>query len=106
MFPRGFLGTRGDLLMDIVMVALVAVVPIVFYNWKLARSRQYARHKALQISLAILLGAVVGLFEYNLRLQGGIFSHGRQQLCRHRDAELRSTCTPSSPSRRSSSGPA
>lgn len=74
MFPRGFLGTRGDLLMDIVMVALVAVVPIVFYNWKLARSRQYARHKALQISLAILLGAVVGLFEYNLRLQGGIFA--------------------------------
>ncbi len=73
MFPRGFLGTRGDLLMDIVIVALVAVVPIVFYNWRLARTGRYPLHKTMQISLAVLLGAVVGLFEYNLRLQGGIF---------------------------------
>ncbi len=73
MFPPGFLGTRADLLMDIVILALVAVVPIVVYNWRLARTGQYAKHKALQISLAVLLGAVVGLFEYNLRLQGGIF---------------------------------
>jgi uncharacterized membrane protein YozB (DUF420 family) len=73
MFPRGFLGTRGDLLMDIVILALVAVVPIVFYNWRLARTGRYPLHKTMQISLAVLLGAVVGLFEYNLRLQGGIF---------------------------------
>jgi len=74
MFPRGFLGTRGDLLMDIVILALVAVVPIVFYNWHLARTGRYPLHKTMQISLAVLLGAVVGLFEYNLRLQGGIFT--------------------------------
>jgi putative membrane protein len=73
MFPQGFLGTRADLLMDIVIVALVAVVPIVLYNWQLARSGNYPRHKALQIALATLLALVVGLFEYNLRLQGGIF---------------------------------
>jgi putative membrane protein len=73
MFPRGFLGTRGDLLMDIVILALVAVVPIVFYNWRLARTGRYPLHKTMQISLAVLLGAVVGLFEFNLRLQGGIF---------------------------------
>jgi hypothetical protein len=73
MFPTGFLGTRGDLLMDIVILALVAVVPIVFYNWRLARTGRYALHKTMQVSLAVLLGAVVGLFEYNLRLQGGIF---------------------------------
>ncbi|NBX58348.1 MAG: DUF420 domain-containing protein, partial [Gammaproteobacteria bacterium] len=29
MFPQGFLGTRADFLMDVVIVALVAVVPIV-----------------------------------------------------------------------------
>jgi putative membrane protein len=74
MFPRGILGTRADLLMDIVILALVAVVPIVFYNWRLARSGRYPLHKTLQITLAVLLGAVVGLFEYNLRLQGGIFA--------------------------------
>lgn len=73
MFPQGFLGTRADLLMDIVIVALVAVVPIVLYNWQLARNGDYPRHKALQIALATLLALVVGLFEYNLRLQGGIF---------------------------------
>jgi uncharacterized membrane protein YozB (DUF420 family) len=77
MFPQGFLGTRADLLMDIVIVALVAVVPIVLYNWQLARRRQWGRHKALQITLAVLLGLVVGLFEYNLRLQGGIFEATR-----------------------------
>jgi hypothetical protein len=74
MFPRGFLGTRADLLMDIVILALVLVVPIVAYNWRLARRGQYARHKQMQIGLALLLGVVVGLFEYNLRLQGGIFA--------------------------------
>ncbi len=74
MFPKGFLGTRADLLMDIVILALVAVVPIVVYNWRLARQRRYAQHKSLQITLALLLGAVVALFEYNLRLQGGIFA--------------------------------
>jgi uncharacterized membrane protein YozB (DUF420 family) len=73
MFPQGFLGTRGDLLMDIVILALVAVVPIVFYNWHLARTGRYPLHKTMQIGLAVLLGAVVGLFEFNLRLQGGIF---------------------------------
>lgn len=73
MFPGGFLGTRADLLMDIVIVALVAVVPIVLYNWRLARNGEYARHKAMQIALATLLALVVALFEYNLRLQGGIF---------------------------------
>ena len=73
MFPQGFLGTRADLLMDVVIVALVAVVPIVGYNWRLARGGNFQRHKTLQIALAVLLGAVVGLFEYNLRLQGGIF---------------------------------
>lgn len=73
MFPQGFLGTRGDLLMDIVILALVAVVPIVLYNWRLARTGRYPLHKTMQISLAALLAVVVGLFEVNLRLQGGIF---------------------------------
>lgn len=73
MFPQGFLGTRADLLMDIVIVALVAVVPIVLYNWRLARHGRYGQHKLLQVGLALLLAVVVGVFEVNLRLQGGIF---------------------------------
>ena len=74
MFPQGFLGTRADLLMDIVILALIAVVPMVLYNWTLARKRNYPWHKQIQIWLAVLLGAVVAVFEFNLRLQGGIFA--------------------------------
>ena len=77
MFPQGFLGTRADFLMDVVILALIAVVPIVLYNWRLAREGRYDRHKFLQVGLALLLGIVVGLFEYNLRLQGGIFAATR-----------------------------
>ena len=73
MFPQGFLGTRADLLMDLVSTALVAVVPIVLWNWRLARTGRWAQHKRMQIGLAVLLGLVVAVFEYNLRLQGGIF---------------------------------
>ncbi len=82
MFPQGFLGTRADFLMDVVIVALVAVVPIVLYNWRLARRGKYGLHKTLQVSLALLLAVVVGLFEYNLRLQGGDFrSDPSERLC-------------------------
>lgn len=77
MFPQGFLGTRADFLMDVVILALIAVVPIVLYNWRLAREGRYDRHKFFQVGLALLLGIVVGLFEYNLRLQGGIFAATR-----------------------------
>ena len=77
MFPKGFLGTRADLLMDVVILALIAVVPIVLYNWNLARRARYTRHKTLQVGLALLLAGVVGLFEINLRMQGGIFAATR-----------------------------
>lgn len=70
---QGFLGTRADLLTDLVITALVAVVPFVLWNQNLARRGRWALHKRMQIGLAVLLGLVVAAFEYNLRLQGGIF---------------------------------
>ena len=73
MLPAGFLGTRGDILMDIVIVSLVAVVPIVLYSWSLARSKQWSRHKLIQLTTGIVLGVVVLVFETDLRLLGGIF---------------------------------
>jgi putative membrane protein len=73
MLPTGFLGTRGDILMDIVIVSLVAVVPIVLYSWSLARRKEWATHKAFQLATGIGLGVVVLIFELDLRLMGGIF---------------------------------
>ncbi len=73
MLSQGFLGTRADLLMDLVIVSLVAVVPTVVVSWSLARKREYAKHKLVQVATGIVLGAAVLVFEIDLRLQGGIF---------------------------------
>ena len=71
--PNGFLGTRGDILMDLVIVAFVVILPALIFSWKKARSRDYQTHKTTQLTLAIVLAVAVALFEVNLRLSGGIF---------------------------------
>jgi len=74
MFPPSFLGARSDALIDIVILSLVIIVPIILYSWRAVRARRYARHKRIQVTLCIVLFLVVALFEYDLRLQGGIFA--------------------------------
>ncbi len=73
MFPPSFLGARSDALMDIVILSLVLIVPVILYAWRAARTRHYQRHRNIQVSTFIVLLVVVSLFEYDLRLQGGIF---------------------------------
>ena len=73
MFPPSFLGARSDALMDVVILSLVLIVPVILYSWRIVRDRQYQRHKTIQVSMFIILLVVVSLFEYDLRLQGGIF---------------------------------
>ena len=36
MFPNGFLGTRADMLMDIVMLSFIVILPILIWSWRLA----------------------------------------------------------------------
>ncbi|WP_337174139.1 DUF420 domain-containing protein [Paludisphaera sp.] len=69
--PPGFLGTRGDLLMDIVVVAIV-LTPFLFLRavW-LARRGEYRRHRNLQTALLTTLLVAVVLFEVDIRLKGG-----------------------------------
>lgn len=73
MLPQGFLGTRADVLMDIVIVSLVVIVPALVWSRALARSGRYAAHKRLMLWLAGVLGVAVALFEADMRLSGGIF---------------------------------
>jgi hypothetical protein len=74
MFPNGFLGTRADMLMDIVMLSFIVILPILIWSWRLARSeKQYQKHRRVQLILAITLLIVVGIFEYDLSKSGGIF---------------------------------
>ena len=72
MFPQGFFGTRADLMMDIVIVAFMIIMPILFVSWRKARANNYATHSKIQIGLSIVLAIAVILFETDLKLSGGM----------------------------------
>lgn len=74
MFGPSFLGARGDALIDIGILSIVAVVPVLLWSWGLARKKQWTLHKRVQLSTAALLGIVVLLFEIDLNRMGGIFA--------------------------------
>jgi hypothetical protein len=74
MFGESFLGQRGDALIDVGMLSIVAVVPILLWSWALARNRAWVLHKKVQLATAVVLGIVVLLFELDLNRKGGIFA--------------------------------
>lgn len=69
--PSGFLGTRGDLLMDSVVVAIVLTPLLFLWAVRLARRGQYTRHRNLQTGLLGLLLTAVVFFELDIRASGG-----------------------------------
>ena len=73
MLPAGFLGSRGDVLIDLVILSFALILPLLIYSWYQARSGAYAKHRRMQLALATLLAIAVGLFELDLKLSGGIF---------------------------------
>lgn len=74
MFGNSFLGQRGDALIDLGMLSIVAVVPILLWSWTLARKKSWVAHKRVQLLTAGILGVVVLLFEIDLNQSGGIFA--------------------------------
>lgn len=69
----GFLGYKASLMLDVVVCALVVVVPTLLFSlYQVKIRRNYRLHKALQITLGAVLLVAVGLFEVDLRSQGGI----------------------------------
>ena len=69
---QGFLGFDSSLMLDVVVCALVLVVPVIIYSLYLVKvRRQYARHAAIQTTLAVVLLLVVIAFEVDMRLHGG-----------------------------------
>ncbi|MCL4790442.1 MAG: hypothetical protein KJ040_00130 [Gammaproteobacteria bacterium] len=74
MFPPGFLGSRADILIDIVTLSFIVILPILIISWRMARSQKdYVNHRRIQLWLGISLAIVVGIFEYDLKMSGGIF---------------------------------
>ena len=71
-FTHGFLGNGASLMLDVVVVALVLVVPVLAWSlYEVKVRKNFQRHKLLQMILGIVLLAAVLAFEVDMRLQGG-----------------------------------
>lgn len=68
---NGFLGTRGSLMLDLVFLAMFAVVPVMWWSIRQVRHHQrYVLHGRVQLALGIVLGIAVTAFEIDMRLHG------------------------------------
>ena len=68
----GFLGTRADLLSDLLILALGLIGPALVLGVVLARRRHLPAHRAVMIGVFAVLVAYVVVYEANLMLLGGI----------------------------------
>lgn len=69
---RGFLGTRADLLSDLLLVALALILPALGAGVRLARRRSLAAHRAVMLGIFSALVLYVVLYEANLAWLGGV----------------------------------
>lgn len=73
MYPGidGFLGARASLMLDVVFLAMFAVLPVLGWSiWLVRVRRKYLWHKRIQLALAAVLGLTVLVFEVDIRLHG------------------------------------
>ncbi len=66
----GFLGTRGDLIVDIVMVASAALPFLLFIAIRFAKKERYDLHKWSQIILFTVVNLLVIALEMDIRFGG------------------------------------
>jgi putative membrane protein len=67
----GFLGTRASLMLDVVFLAMFAVLVILAASIYVVRYRRnYAWHKRIQLTLGLVLLVTVALFEADMRING------------------------------------
>src|SRR5262245_46630274 len=64
----GFLGTRASLMLDVVFLAMFAVIPVMGWSIYQVKFRQrYQLHKRVQLILAAILLVTIALFEMDVR---------------------------------------
>ncbi len=73
MLPAGFLGTRADILMDLVLLSFIVILPAISWSWLKVRAGGYKAHKSAQLTLGVILFVAVAMFEIDMKLAGGIF---------------------------------
>jgi hypothetical protein len=67
----GFLGTRATLMLDLLVVAMFAVMLVLAWSiYQVRYCRRYQLHKWTQITLAAVLLVTVVLFELDIRFHG------------------------------------
>jgi hypothetical protein len=67
----GFLGTRATLMLDVLVVAMLAVVLILGWSvYQVRIRRRYQLHKQTQLTLTAVLLVTVVMFEIDIRLHG------------------------------------
>jgi putative membrane protein len=67
----GFLGTRASLMLDLVFIAMFAVLPVLGWSiFQVKYHRRYLLHKRVQLTLGAVLLVVVALFETDMRING------------------------------------
>ena len=67
----GFLGTRASLMLDVVFLAMFAVLVILAISIFLVRNRRnFLWHKRIQLFLGLVLLITVTLFEADMRING------------------------------------
>lgn len=65
---NGFLGTRASIMLDVVFLAMFAVIPVMGWSiWLVKAKRNYALHKLVQLTLGVVLLGAVTLFEVDMR---------------------------------------
>jgi len=70
---NGFLGYPASFMLDVVVCALIIVVPLLVFNISVVRfGRNHQLHKTLQLLLAGVLLLAVALFEVDMQMQGGV----------------------------------
>ena len=67
----GFLGTRASFMLDVLFLAMFAVVMVLGWSvFQVKYRRRYQLHKWTQVALGAVLLVVVVLFEVDIRLHG------------------------------------
>ena len=69
---NGFLGNDSSFMLDVVVCALVLIVPALLFSlYTVKVKRNYTLHRTMQLTLGIVLLITVAAFEVDIRLHDG-----------------------------------
>lgn len=68
---NGFLGNRASFMLDVVFLAMFAVVPVMLWSiYQVKYKQNFLLHKRVQIALGVILLLAVTVFEIDIRWNG------------------------------------